>query len=347
MSAAAALVGIPSAARIAAAATLACTLEACAEKVGNVTPTRGFEDARFDDFALSAQALGAAVAAPGRVGRTVYRAVAATARVAPSNTNLGMAFLFAPLAAAARARRGTRLRRRLALVLRELSVDDARWAYRAIRLARPGGLGQSDEAPVAGRPSITLLEAMRLAAQRDTVAAEYVRGFAVTFDLGLARLRRALRRGLSLLDAIAQAHLELMAQVPDTLIARKAGAAAAAAVAARAGAVVRAGGVVTPRGLAAARRLDRDLRRHGNRLNPGTSADLIAAALFVWLLEAPGPRRLAGATRRRSQAVTRRHGTRQATAVGSGSDPGRPIPAVRSRSSPQGGPVDRRSGDRR
>ena len=85
MSPAAALAGAPSAARIAAAATLACTLEACAEKVGNVTPTRGFDDARFDDFALSAQALGAAVAgaAPGRVGRTVYRAVAATARRGP------------------------------------------------------------------------------------------------------------------------------------------------------------------------------------------------------------------------------------------------------------------------
>lgn len=290
MSAAAALADRSSPARIAAAATLACTLEACAEKVGNVTPTRAYPDARFDDFALSAQALGTAVAGavPGRVGRAIYDAVAATGRVAPSNTNLGMALLFAPLAAAARGRPRTTLRRRLAPVLRGLSVDDARWAYRAIRLAHPGGLGESPDAPVARPPRITLGEAMRLAARRDTVAAEYGRGFAVTFDLALARLRRALRRGLPLLDAIAQAHLELMARVPDTLIARKAGAAAAARVAARADAVVRAGGIATRRGLVAARRLDRDLRRHGNRLNPGTSADLVAAALFVWLLEAPG-----------------------------------------------------------
>jgi triphosphoribosyl-dephospho-CoA synthase len=279
--------GGPSPARIAAAATLACALDACAEKVGNVTPTRSFRDARFDDFALSAQALGAAVAAaaPGRVGRTVYEAVAATARVAPSNTNLGMALLFTPLAAAARASRRTGFRRRLATVLRGLSVEDARWAYRAIRLARPGGLGRSDEAPVSARPSITLGEAMRLAAKRDSVAAEYVRGFTVTFDLALAKLRRALARGLSLLDAIAQAHIEVMARVPDTLIARKAGAEAAAAVADRARAVMRVGGLGTRRGLAAVRRLDRDLRRGGNRLNPGTSADLVAAALFVWLLE--------------------------------------------------------------
>jgi triphosphoribosyl-dephospho-CoA synthase len=278
-----------SSARIAAAATLACTLEVCAEKVGNVTPTRGFADARFEDFALSAQALGSAIAgaAPGRVGRAVYRAVAKTARVAASNTNLGMALLFAPLAAAARARGATGLRRRLVRVLRALSVDDARWTYRAIRLARPGGLGRQEVADVGRPPAVTLREAMRLAAARDTIAAEYTHGFPVTFDLALVGLRRARRRGLDLLNAVAQAHLEVMARVPDTLIARKAGAAAAAAVTERARAVVRAGGVGTPRGLAAARRLDRDLRRQGNRLNPGTSADLIAAALFVWLLEQP------------------------------------------------------------
>jgi triphosphoribosyl-dephospho-CoA synthase len=289
MRAAGGLAGRLSPARIAAAATLACTLEACAEKVGNVTPTHAYRDARFDDFALSAQALGTALAgaAPGRVGRAIYDAVAATQRVAPSNTNLGMVLLFAPIAAAARAGSPSALRRRLAPVLRGLSVEDARWAYRAIRLARPGGLGASAEAPVARTPRITLGEAMRLAAPRDTVAAEYGRGFAVTFDLVLDRLRQALRRGLSLLEAIAQAHLELMARVPDTLIVRKAGLAAAVRVAVRARAVVRAGGIGTPRGIAAARRLDRDLRRHGNRLNPGTSADLVAAALFVWLLESP------------------------------------------------------------
>jgi triphosphoribosyl-dephospho-CoA synthase len=290
----------PSAARVAAAATLACTLEACAEKVGNVTPTRAFADATFDDFALSAQALGAAIAsaAPGRVGRTVYRAVAATARVAPSNTNLGMALLFAPLAAAARAPEGTDLRRRLVRVLRGLDVNDARWAYRAIRLAQPGGLGSSGAADVRRPPAVTLREAMRLAARRDTVASEYVRGFVVTFDLALAGLRQALGRGLGLLDAIATTHLVLMARVPDTLIARKVGAATALAVARRARQVLRAGGLATRPGLAAARRLDRDLRRRGNRLNPGASADLVAAALFIWLLETSARGRPVGRARR-------------------------------------------------
>jgi triphosphoribosyl-dephospho-CoA synthase len=218
--------------------------------------------------------------------------------VAPTNTNLGMALLFAPLAAAARSGESAGLRTRLARVLRGLSVDDARWAYRAIRIARPGGLGRAATADVARPPAVTLRQAMRLAAGRDTVAAEYARGFAVTFDLALASLRRARRRGLGLLDAIAQAHLEVMARVPDTLIGRKAGAAAAVEVARRARGVIRAGGFLTAEGLAAARRLDRDLRRAGNRLNPGTSADLVAAALFVWLLGTPARSRPAPGARR-------------------------------------------------
>ena len=164
----------PSAARIAAAATLACALEACAEKVGNVTPTRGFAGRplrRLRPERAGARGRGGGGRAPGKsAGRCIARSPHGP-RVAPSNTNLGMALLFAPLAAAARARGGMGLRVRLARVLRDLDVDDARWAYRAIRLARPGGLGRADRADVARPPAVTLRQAMRLAAGRDTVAA--------------------------------------------------------------------------------------------------------------------------------------------------------------------------------
>lgn len=266
---------------------MACLLEVSAEKVGNVTPSRAFADAAFEDFALSALAIGPAMARarPGGVGRAVYQAVAATQRVTATNTNLGVALLFAPLAAAWRVSRGGGWRRPLRMVLRGLSVDDARWAYRAIRLARPGGLGESRDADVSRPPAITLRQAMTLAAPRDAIAAEYAGDFAMTFGVALPALRRAIGRGLSTLDAIVQAHLEVLARVPDTLIARKAGSRAAEAASVRARAVLRAGGVHTARGQAVARRLDRYLRRDGNRLNPGTSADLVAAALFAWLLE--------------------------------------------------------------
>lgn len=275
---------------VALAATLACLLEASAEKVGNVTPSRPFADAGFDDFVMSALALGPGIAnaAPGRVGWAIWTAVEATRRVTAANTNLGIALLCAPIAAAWRARGSGTLRRRLAGVLRGLTVEDARWAYRAIRLANPGGLRRVEEGDVSRRPTITLRQAMALAAERDSIASEYVHDFAITFGITLPAFRDAVGRGLTARDAIAQAHLTLLARVPDTLIARKAGRRAAAAISAKARAVLAAGGMQTGRGRAAARRLDRHLRHDGNRLNPGTSADLIAAALFAGLLEGGG-----------------------------------------------------------
>jgi triphosphoribosyl-dephospho-CoA synthase len=271
---------------VALAATLACVLEASAEKVGNVTPTRAFADMRFSDFVCSAAVLGPAIAQAraGRVGWAVWKAVAATRRVVPTNTHLGVALLLAPIAAAWRIQPGRGLRTGVATVLATLGRNDARWAYRAIRMARPGGLGESPVADVRGTPAITLREAMALAADRDSIAAEYAGDFGVTFTVALPALRRAIGRNLRLLDAIAHAHLELMATVPDTLIARKRGRAAADVVSGRARQVLKQGGWHTRAGRAGAARLDRWLRRDGNQLNPGTSADLIAASLFVWLL---------------------------------------------------------------
>jgi triphosphoribosyl-dephospho-CoA synthase len=75
-----------------------------------------------------------------------------------------------------------------------------------------------------------------------------------------------------------------LAQRPDTLIVRKAGRDAAEVVSARARDVLERGGVRNAEGRAAIDRLDEDLRASGNHLNPGTTADLSAAALFVHLL---------------------------------------------------------------
>lgn len=278
----------PVSAQAALSATLACLLEVSAEKIGNVTLTQSFADARFEDFVSSALALGPAIgrATPSRVGRTVWDAVAATRRVTRTNTYLGVALLFAPIAAAWKSAGRRSLRHRLAEVLRDLDREDATWVYRAIRQVAPGGLGASREADVRTVPAVTLREAMALAADRDSIALEYVGDYGLTFDVALPALQKGLSRGRPILDAIVDAHLEIVAAVPDTLIARKAGAAVSRDVAARARRVVRAGGRATARGRAALGTLDRYLRSDGNRLNPGTSADLVAAALFVGLLSA-------------------------------------------------------------
>ncbi len=281
---------IPSS-EIGAFASLAAILEASAPKPGNVSPGRPFRDMRFEDFVASAVAAGPVLAqAPERaLGQTILEAVRATRRWTDANTNLGIVLLFAPLAKAAGehhpAVKHTGLRGALVGVLASTTVEDARSVYAAIRAARPGGLGAAAEQDLANEPTVSLLEAMRLAAGRDGVASEYVSDYAITFETGVPALRAARRDGLEWAEATTECFLSLLARHPDTLIARKLGTDTAQAVSRDAAAVLRAGGVRSPEGRNAIAAFDSSLRDAHNSRNPGTTADLTATALFVILLE--------------------------------------------------------------
>jgi triphosphoribosyl-dephospho-CoA synthase len=270
---------------VAGAAQLACVLEASAEKPGNITPSHDFDDTSYEDMLHSGIAIGPELGRAGDrgVGETVLAAVRASRGAAGANTNLGIALLLAPLARAAL--EGGPIRERLRGVLRALTVDDARAAYAAIRLADAGGLDEPVEHDVRDEPRVTLREAMAAAAERDAIAREYLNDHAVTFELGLPALTDALGEGLRPRDAIVELALRLLADVPDTLIARKRGADAASEVAAGARQVLAAGGVRSAQGRTVLAEFDASLRRDGNALNPGTTADLVTAVLFVALLE--------------------------------------------------------------
>jgi triphosphoribosyl-dephospho-CoA synthase len=164
-------------------------------------------------------------------------------------------------------------------------VADAEETYAAIRRARPGGLGQSAAEDVAQAPTVTLREAMNLAAARDTIAREYVTDFAVTFEVGAPTIRAARGAGLTWREATVEGYLAVLATVPDTHVARKLGPAEAERISDRARAVVNAGGVRTAPGRAALAALDSELRDAKNSRNPGTTADLTCGALFVVILE--------------------------------------------------------------
>ena len=270
---------------VAGAAQLACVLEVSAQKPGNITPSHDFHDTSYEDMLRSAIALGPELAGAGErgVGETVLAAVQATRRVAPANTNLGIALLLAPLAKAA-LHRGE-LRARLGATLRALDVADARAAYAAIRLSSAGGLRERVEHDVRSEPTVGLREAMASAAGRDSIASEYTTDYALTFDTGIPALVAARGDGLGVREAIVELHLRLLDAAPDTLIARKRGAEAAARVSAGARDVLSAGGVRAEAGRRALRSLDASLREPGNALNPGTTADLVTATVFVAVLE--------------------------------------------------------------
>src|SRR5262249_51208377 len=153
-------------------AQIACIMEVTAPKPGNVHRGSDFGDSNFLDFLLSAAAIAGPLdqARVAGVGRAVREAVEATRRVVSTNTNLGMVLLLAPLAAVP----GDQdLPSGIEGVLAATTIEDARDVYRAIRLAHPGGLGTVGDQDLADEPTVTLREAMRLAADRDMIARQY------------------------------------------------------------------------------------------------------------------------------------------------------------------------------
>ncbi len=263
-------------------ATLACLWEATAPKPGNVYRGADFGDMTFADFLLSGTVIGPVMdqAAVRSVGELVLAAVEATQAAVAANTNLGTVLLLAPLAKAA----SEGGRQQLLGVLQATTLQDSQRVYQAVRLAAPGGLGEVAQEDVSQQPTVALQEAMRLAADRDVIARQYVAEFEDVLRAA-DYLEAQLAEGLSLADSIVWTYLEQMSQLPDTLIARKCGEAVALESATRAARLIE---MVRQEGedfRVAAAELDFWLRADGNRRNPGATADLVAAALFVLLIE--------------------------------------------------------------
>ncbi len=266
-------------------ATLACIWEATAAKPGNVYRGADFDDMTYADFLTSAVVIGpilGQVAKQG-VGQTVLQAIQATRTAVATNTNLGMMLLTAPLAAVPA---GQPLATGVAKVLSSLTVEDTQAVYQAIRIAQPSGLG---EVPVADvrKPEIpqrSLVEAMRLAADHDLIALQYVNDFAQVFQAA-EWMENGLRHGWPLSETIVYAFLQQLADFPDSLVVRKCGLELGEKIRRQAAKILGVGEPGDPAYLSAVQDFDFWLRADGHRRNPGTSADIIAAGLFVLLRE--------------------------------------------------------------
>ena len=114
---------------------------------------------------------------------------------------------------------------------------------------------------------------------------EYATDFAITFDIAAPALTAALDARLEWPVAAVETSLTILAHHRDTLIERKVGRAAADAVSRGAAEILASGGVRTADGRKQLEAFDLGLRDAANRRNPGTTADLTAAALFVVIIE--------------------------------------------------------------
>ncbi len=263
----------------ATAVRLACEWEVKAPKLGNVHLGARFDDCDASDFLRAASQVAPILGSDDvslTLGNRVLRCVQATRQVTKANVNLGIVLLIAPLAMATEEAAVSDL-------LNALTPEDGRQVYEAIRVTSPGGMHREgvkvlEDVRVEPSQSIDLIAAMKQAAHCDRIALQYASGFDDFFRNVVPIVRQEIEGPDEIETAIVDAQLKLLSVQVDSLIARKCGARVAGE------AMLRARGCLQADSVAARVEFDTWLRADGNQRNPGTTADLIAAALF-WLLK--------------------------------------------------------------
>jgi len=216
------------------------------------------------------------------------------------NTLLGTVILFTPIAVAAgmtptkeeRIFDISKVRENLRLVVESTASEDAVKVYEAIKIANPSGLGKAPELDINDPNSvnrileenISLYQVFKIASKYDNVCSEWINNYPITFDIAYPYLMEQIRETKDLNVAIIHTFLKILAEYPDTFIARKVGIGKTREVSSRAKEILKLGGLETSNGREKLKEFDLELRKSSNLLNPGTTADIIAAALALNVL---------------------------------------------------------------
>ena len=295
---------------------LAIMLEVSAQKPGNVSFTSSFEGTRVEHFLASAVAAGSTFQEAAYLGTSVAErrldvgkvglgqlikdcAVDVNAWQRGGNTILGTVMLFVPIAVAAGmtpakedyALDFSLLRQNIDLVIKSTTAWDSVHLYEAVDIASPSGLGDSPDLDVTDpaskerllKENVSLFEVFKIAQGYDDICYEWVNNYPLTFDLAYPYLTRQLE-SKPLNTAVVHTFLKILSERPDTFIARKVGKQKALEVSQEAKAILELGGLETAKGKKSLAEFDKKLRSKGNSCNPGTTADLTAAALALCTL---------------------------------------------------------------
>ncbi len=300
---------------------LAVLLEVSAEKPGNVNLASSFEGTTCQHFLASAVAAGPSFQEAAYRGSQVAEGKLGVGEVElgqlikfctkdvsewqrGGNTILGTIMLLVPIAVAAGMAPTEKdftldfslLRKNIDLAVKATTAWDSVHLYEAVDIASPSGLNKAPDLDLNDpqskerllKENVSLFEVFRLAAAYDDICAEWVNNYPVTFDLAYPYLARQLK-SKPLNTAVVHTFLKILSVRPDSFIARKMGKEKAAEVSADARAVLELGGLDTAKGKASLKRFDRKLRSNQNKCNPGTTADLTAAALALCTLSGYRP----------------------------------------------------------
>ena len=269
-------------------AHLALLLEvAGTPKPGNVDRHRDLEDLRFEHFlagAVGAQRGLEQAANGGAVGPAFERSVEGMAAQGGGNTQFGALLLLVPLVRAAADDLSQPV---VEAICEDTTVADAAGFYRAfdhvdVFVGDPPAEMEpldvrrgSDAVPALEERGLTLFDVMGQSVPGDDVAREWVRGFERSFTAA----ERLVEADGPLTERAAAVFLSLLAERPDTLVATRSGEAVAQKVTERANELIERNALETDR--ETVERFADELVERG--VNPGTTADITAAGLFIAL----------------------------------------------------------------
>jgi triphosphoribosyl-dephospho-CoA synthase len=269
-------------------ARLALLLEvAGTPKPGNVDRHREYPDLRFEHFLAGAVGTEAGfehASTDGAVGASFERAIEGMSHQLGGNTQFGAVLLLTPLVKAA-VDSDHLTPEAATAVVDATTVADAVSFYRAFEHVDvavdepPEGMGELDvrrgteAAPYLREQELTLADIMARSAQRDGIAAEWTGGFERTFGAADRLREHQHREDCPVTDSAATVFLELLADRVDTFVQTQHDHETALEVRDRAQSV-RAG--------------EKSVESFADELvereiNPGTTADITAGALFVAL----------------------------------------------------------------
>jgi triphosphoribosyl-dephospho-CoA synthase len=221
------------------------------------------------------------------VGELIRRGVEeSVAWQSGGNTHFGALLLLIPLAMAAGACERydvEEIKRKAAEIMLNTTTDDAIEVYTAFPKAKVKVRRDVPEFNLADEGAIkeirkkqfSLYEILAISASYDLISRELVGGFELTF--GYASRINDFAEEKCINDAITHAYLRLLSEEEDTFIKMKFGAEKSRYVKERAMGIVNRG--YKRREI---EEFDEELISKG--LNPGSTADIIAAALFISIL---------------------------------------------------------------
>ena len=283
---------------IAKIAQIASALEVSGyPKPGNVHRTRDYDDMVFEDFIISGIVIGDTIREAcsdvdvenPKLGKYILQAVRETDRWIKNNTNLGIVMMITPIAVAASISNSfDEIRDNVKLLMKNTSVDDACDLYDAINIADAGGMGEEEEYDVASDSAkqdlrddgLTMYDVLKISATKDMLGREMTSGMPFIFEKGYPTYHKLVQEKTQN-EACVLTFLEILSQVPDTLISRKYDGDEALKVS------------MMTRDLLKMRDSsdfekqisDFDDYLYKNKYNPGTTADLTAASIFVSYLK--------------------------------------------------------------